>query len=194
MNSAGPLTPMKTLQTLLQRRPPVIYRWLRRRRHFPQAVMLFCLLLFLPVGFIGGAKVSQAITTNRALAATRGMAPEHSILESMSKGERAQYAAALSELVTDKPEKMYQLIGQDFLVMFREPDLKRADGPLSVWQYRTDACILDVFFKRAGDDSGAVTHYEMRPRKTAAFDGVNGQDSAVNAPQCLRSIYKRKDA
>jgi len=35
--------------------------------------MLFCLLLFLPVGFIGGAKVSQAITTNRALAATRGI-------------------------------------------------------------------------------------------------------------------------
>lgn len=182
------------IKNLLNRKLPVIYRWARRRRYFPHAVMLACAFFFLPVGVIGGAKVSQFVTTNRALAATRALAPEHSVLETMTESERAQYAGALSSLITAEPGKIYQLIAHDFLVMFREPDLRRNDGPQSVWQYRTESCVLDVFFERGPGDKGSVTYYEMRPRQVAKFGVADQQEASVDEAQCLKSIYRQRSA
>lgn len=167
----------------------MIYRWARRRRYFPHAVVLACAFVFLPVGLISGAKVSQFVTTNRALAATRALAPEHAVLETMSEGERARYAAALNSLVTGNPEKLSQLIAHDFLVMFREPDLKRQDGALSVWQYRTEGCVLDIFLEK-----DAVAHYEFRSRRVAVFGTEDKDEDTVDEAQCLKSIYRMKAA
>lgn len=168
----------------------MIYRWARRHRYFAHAVLLACAFIVFPIGFIGGAKVTQFVSTNRALAATRGIVPGPSVLEEMSESERVRHAAVLNGLVTEKPEKLLQLVAQDFLVMFREPDLRRHDGALSVWQYRTDACVLDVFLD--GGDTGSVSHYEIRPRKTAVFDGADGQDVPVDQSQCLKSIFRQQ--
>lgn len=182
---------MNTRNRLLRASPPVMYRWLRRRHYLVHAAILFaCVILFLPLGVVGGAKLSDVITTNKALAATRALAPEHSVFDNMSARERADYAHALSGLVFDDPETVYQLIGHDFLVMFREPDLKRHDGSTSIWQYRTDSCVLDVFFN--GQDNGPAVHYEIRQRKMAAFGAEGQHEGTVDTINCLRAIYDRR--
>lgn len=175
-------------------KPSVIYRWLRKRRYFPYAVILACAVFFLPAGIIGGVKISHFLTTNRALAATRALAPEHSILEAFSERERAAYASVLSSLVLENPEKITQLIGQDFLVMFSEPDLQRTEGAVSIWQYRTNSCILDIYFAADSGEAGPAAHYEVRQRKTAFFTSKSEGEQAIDVAACLRTIYDQRRA
>jgi hypothetical protein len=174
---------------VLNRKLPVIYRWVRRWRYFSCALVLSCALVFLPAGFIGGVKLSRVISVNRALAATLAFSPERPVVETMSDDERRHYAQALSGLVTDRPDKILQLVGQDLLIVFRDPDLRRADGGSSMWQYRTEACVLDIYF--TGGDESAVSHYEIRPRKIAVFTSEDKHDGAVDAAGCLKSITKQ---
>ena len=174
---------------------PVIYRWLRRRHYLPYAVLLCCAVLVLPAGIIGGVRVADRISANQALAATRGLTPEHSVLDAISEAERSHYAAALGSLVTQNPEKLYQLIGSDFLVMFQAPDLRRSDGRTVSWQYQAADCVLDLYFQdnADGDESTRpVVHYEVRQRKKAVFGVDKGQqESRVDEKACLDEIYHR---
>ncbi len=174
-------------------RLPALYRWSRRRRYLPYAALIACAIVFLPLGIVGGVKITRIVTTNNALAATRAVAPEHSVFDVMSESERERYAGTLSNLVIDDPETLYQLIGHDFLVMFKEPDLKRQEGRMAIWQYRTVSCVLDIYFEQAvGDTSGGVAHYEVRQRKLAAF-GVEGQhEGNVDKALCLEALYEQR--
>lgn len=178
----------------LRNRLPALYRWSRRRRYFPIAVLMACAILFLPLGIVGGLKISHFVTTNNALAATRAISPEHSVLDILSKKEQMRYSGTLSKLVIDNPETIYQLISHDFLVMFSEPELKRKEGKAGIWQYRTASCVLDIHFDIGGDNSfGAVTYYEVRQRKVAVFIVSDSQqEDNVDAAHCLEALYKQR--
>ncbi|MCB9990990.1 MAG: hypothetical protein H6867_06380 [Rhodospirillales bacterium] len=168
---------------------PVFYRWLRRRHYLGYAALLCCVVLVLPAGIVGGVKLADMIAMNRALAATRALAPEHSALEAISEKERMAYAATLSGLVSSDPDNMYQLIGADFEVMFSAPDLKRAEGRHMVWQYQADGCVLDIYFSAS---SGQVMHYEVRQRKVAAFMSDREHEDPVEDRACLDEIYRQR--
>lgn len=70
-----------------------------------------------------------------------------------------------------------------------EPELQRREPPVEVWQYRSDACVFDVFFDVDSDanaDAGGgtsapvVVYYEARSR---------GSDSGpADPPRCLSEI------
>ncbi|MBC8339860.1 MAG: hypothetical protein ISR51_07080 [Rhodospirillales bacterium] len=70
------------------------------------------------------------------------------------------------------PEKNYpspsRLSGmrQDQVIgLLGEPGFKRNDDPAQIWQYRTQACALDVFLYRTGDGTVyRVDHFEARNR------------------------------
>lgn len=183
-----------TNSRLLNRKLPVIYRWVRRRRYFPHAVLLCCAVLVLPIGIIGGARLSHAVSVNQAMAATRALAPEYAALDGVSAKERIAYAAALKGLVIENPQKFHQLVGHDVMVLFREPDLKRTEGETMSWQYQADGCVLDIYFG-GGGASGRVVHYEVRPRRVAAFAVETDEGEAeVDTAGCLEKIYRRKAA
>lgn len=63
--------------------------------------------------------------------------------------------------------KAHDLIGVDadgLTGQLGEPDFRRLDPPAELWQYRTDACMLDVFLYLDEDRKGAytVTHVAVR--------------------------------
>ncbi len=180
------------IRKLISRKLPVIYRWVRRRHYFPHAVLICCAILVLPVGVIGGVRLSKMVTTNQALAATRALAPEHSVLDQISERERKHYAAALKSLVVNDPDKMHQLIGKDFLVMLHEPDLKRSEGGTEAWQYRAGACLLDLYFESGEAGQGPVVHYEVRSPKVATFVTERGGEADIDATACLEALYKQR--
>ena len=52
------------------------------------------------------------------------------------------------------------------------PDLNRREGRTMQWQYRGDACTLDVFFVAKGNEAisrkAVVQHFELRPSSSEA--------------------------
>ncbi len=64
------------------------------------------------------------------------------------------------------------------------PRFKRRDDPAQIWQYRNDACALDVFLYKTGKDGPfTVLHVETR-----------GRDKKPVAHQdCLAALLKDRD-
>lgn len=81
-------------------------------------------------------------------------------------------------------DNLYKLQGASVRAAFNEPELVRSDIPTTVWQYRNQACVLDIYFK--SDDADVtyapVVHYEVRNR-------ANGDDvSPADIDTCLKSM------
>ena len=100
-------------------------------------------------------------------------------------------AALLSACVTDgqqqavaEPERPVvmaeQLIGlapSDLAGTLGDPSMTRKDRPAEVWQYRGEACVLDVFLYDGGSGR-EVVHLEAR----------NGSAAQVSPQLCLGSL------
>ncbi|NBC34660.1 MAG: hypothetical protein GVY13_18445 [Alphaproteobacteria bacterium] len=60
-----------------------------------------------------------------------------------------------------------------------EPELQRREPPVEVWQYRSDACVFDVYFDEAGDRADpVVVYWEARSRDSGPAD----------PPRCLGDV------
>ncbi len=65
------------------------------------------------------------------------------------------------------------------------PPFKRRDNPAEIWQYRSPACVLDLFLYRTGKSGPfRVRHFEARGR------GKNG----VSEKDCFHSLLKAHQA
>lgn len=65
-----------------------------------------------------------------------------------------------------------------------QPRFKRRDDPAQIWQYRNDACALDVFLYKTGKDGPfTVLHFETRSR----------DKKPVDQKDCFVSLLKDRD-
>ncbi len=83
-------------------------------------------------------------------------------------------------------DQLFSLTGHDVVQIFDAPELVRRDLPTTIWQYRNEDCVMDVYFTvdREGDASRAnVAHYEVRAR-----DFRQGASEALNAEQCVHDL------
>lgn len=110
---------------------------------------------------------------------------ERADLASLSKTQMMRYARSVQETLVSEPETLLKLAGEDVRLILAAPDLQRVDAPSVVWQYRTAACVLDVYFTTGTDasaDAADVAYYEVRSRKSG--DGV------PDAGSCLQGLYQ----
>ncbi len=97
----------------------------------------------------------------------------------------------ISRKVAYNPDHVLHLSGRDVYEVLEKPELVRRDLPTVVWQYRTDACVLDIYFVTS---SGAnvleepVEYYEMRSR-----DGHYANLEGASAKKCMESISKPRE-
>ncbi len=103
-------------------------------------------------------------------------------LASLSKGSLQRYARSMQSKVADTPYLLTRLTGEDVKLILAAPEMDRFDGPTTVWQYRTDACVLDVYFsaRNAQVDAAQVTHFDIRARI---------KDNNVQEQACLNDLY-----
>lgn len=89
----------------------------------------------------------------------------------------------LSAVLARDPERLLTLKGRDVRQVFRIPELVRSDLPTVVWQYRGDACVLDIYFTASKTDvsDNPVVHYEIRERNTR-------DASHVSDTSCMEEI------
>ena len=130
----------------------------------------------------GAFTATRMVVHSEAVASTGAMSPKKSLFAAL---EKRRYVSDLYDLVGTDPEQLKQLQVSDLEQMFDQPELKRREGNLTVWQYRSDACVLDIYFR--GDDDTPLD-YVLRPRNVAYF--VGGEDSSVDLSEvdCIDTI------
>jgi hypothetical protein len=98
---------------------------------------------------------------------------------------RSATRKSLATQISLNPAHMMNVRGQDIKSILREPELVRHDAPTTIWQYRTDACVLDIYF--AGDSDpllSPVAYYEIRARG-------KGVEDAKIAGTCVRDLARK---
>lgn len=134
--------------------------------------------------FIILVAVLAVITINRAITRIDGGGTAQASLGAMGE-VRAENRKGLARDISLHPEHILTIRGQDIKTVLREPELIRIEAPTTIWQYRTDACVLDVYF--AGDKDpllSPVAHYEIRARAKDVSD-------AAIAETCVRDLARK---
>lgn len=87
-----------------------------------------------------------------------------------------------ASIAPDGPVDPNRLMGEspDAIVAdLGEPEMRRQERPVEVWQYRSEACVFDVYFDSASPAvEPVVVFYEARSRSEGSADASN----------CLRQI------
>jgi hypothetical protein len=95
----------------------------------------------------------------------------------------------VGDLASATPRDPGVLIGLDpdgVEAMLGPPDLRRDEAPAALWQYRNEACVLDLyFFPDAGGGPVTVADYAARARTPTPAGGP------VDTPRCLGSLVGR---
>ena len=124
--------------------------------------------------------------SNKALAA-HDASDRAVLMQDMSRAERARYGRTVRELLVRDPDAFLNLVEGDLAMALSVPSLKRTDGSVQIWQYRSGVCVLDVFLQ---DDS--VVHYEMRGPGKAVLRAVPAKSGklAPDSVSCMKALVR----
>ena len=108
-------------------------------------------------------------------------------LQKLSKSELVRYGYGLQVALLQKPEHIKKMELEEIELTFSKPDLVRSAGRHKMWQYRSDNCVMDIYWKDNGA-SQPVSHFEIRQRRSV-LDGAQ----AVVEPvvwECVQNIIQ----
>jgi hypothetical protein len=147
-------------------------------------VRLFAIAFLVLLGFYGSIfYIVKSFGANRAYAFSRP-----SLIE-MNDAAKQHYAEDLKKLLIKKPEQIRMLLGQDILLVMDKPSMQRQDDMISMWQFRSSECVLDIYFKPAEEwEYAPVMHYELRKRQKAYFIKSDEVSELDNQKDCVKSL------
>jgi hypothetical protein len=105
------------------------------------------------------------------------------------------YISRARKYVEGVPTALTQLTEQEIAYLFGKPTVERRDADARIWQYRGEACVLDVFFyKDAAHDKGfSVTHVDFRMKEdldpTLQASAIE-PTSMGNQSRCIRTLVR----
>lgn len=136
-------------------------------------VAAFIALFFAFSGPVGSSS-SALFTPPKAFAAMNGMAAGSEGARAYTQSEERYIIRAVS----GNPDNLIKLDGHGVRVVLDEPEMVRADLPSVLWQYRTERCVLDVYFKSKSRnaDNAPVVYYETRARN---------ENDKISREECL---------
>lgn len=162
----------------------------------PAILAVTVMLAVLPFWVAKSETNFNAWLSNRAMASTVATVKLGQQLDVMTDKQKTRHAQALYGMLSSNPEMLTTLNSDDIILSFSYPDLRRNEGSMQLWQYRSRGCVLDIFFQDAGAaKKPMVTHYEIRPRERAYLDqeGKNKADNPVPV-KCVKTIAAKQRA
>lgn len=158
-------------------------------RWFSPRVRLWAFATLAVLAVYGG--IFYAIKT---FGANKAFAFSRPALIEMDEAALQKYREDIKALLIKEPEQIRMLLGQDLLLVMAEPDMQRQDAMMTMWQYSSDDCVLDIYFKPAeNQDFAPVMHHEIRARKTAYFVNMDEEQSTeTNEQHCLESLLSQE--
>lgn len=105
------------------------------------------------------------------------------------------YISRARKYVAGVPAALTQLTEQEIGYLFGNPTIERRDADARIWQYRGEACVLDVYFyKDATRDRGySVTYVDFRMKEDT---GPVVQSASVmpastgSQSSCIRTLVR----
>jgi hypothetical protein len=91
----------------------------------------------------------------------------------------------LRQKISANSNNILDLSGREIYSIFSQPELIRTDAPTTIWQYRTAACVLDIYYTTRETTAlrAPAVHYEIRAREK----GI--PDEAVKET-CMRDLVR----
>ena len=123
------------------------------------------------------------VFSNSAVASAGNMAGQVLVKQQDYMQMRRRFAQSLLH----SPDELTNMTGGEIRTVMKEPELVRQDGATTVWQYRSDHCVLDIFFTPKRDQQALFSpaqHFEIRARE------VDGSDEAVHET-CLSELIDK---
>lgn len=167
-----------------------IHKFARNRRRLQSKACMCAAVLLLAVFMLTGLGVTSSLP---GLSAGRGLLRDNIFMARLSVREDGRYARTLATLLRDDPRVFLRMMADDVKLILDEPDLRRADGPFAVWQYRSETCVLDVYLsamegENHGNDTLRVVDYEARPRVKARLIEVAAGGGGETDLSCFDSV------
>jgi hypothetical protein len=78
------------------------------------------------------------------------------------------------------PASLDGLDSRSLVALLGPPDLRRAEPPAELWQYRMPGCVLDIYLYRDAD-AFHVVHAETRGRNPAPSGACDGTPPVIRA-------------
>lgn len=147
--------------------------------------LLFCLSLPL----VGSCDISQSAL---------GIMPAHAAMPGQEDAAlsdehaRHRYSAMLRNILLRDSARLDGLHGAEIEALLGVPSFKRTDGPLHVWQYRSGACVLDLYVDSRAPGQ-EVTHHELRVRDKVRLVAPQPVQVPADPAACFRSIVALAD-
>lgn len=80
---------------------------------------------------------------------------------------------------SSKPDTLLRLTRGDVASALGAPSIRRNEPPAEIWQYKTDKCVLDIYFYAAGPsthpDASEVSYFEMRRPEKLQIGALTGE-------------------
>lgn len=143
------------------------------------------LIAGLPFVMVSSISINKAIHKNNAYAYA-STSPSAAASYDMDRTGR-QVAAQ----VKGNPDTLLHINGPQVTMIFDRPGLMRAEGDMSIWQYRTVSCVLDVYVADKG--AGPVVHYEARSRVKASGAPAPEAFDDSQSRECVKSVFSGHD-
>lgn len=102
------------------------------------------------------------------------------------------YIARAQKYLSGDPAALTKLTEREIGYLFGKPSLERRDADARIWQYRTDGCVVDVYFyKNSERESGFdVSYVDFRSGEQLKLGGRIAEEPAGTNSQsrCLRTL------
>lgn len=92
----------------------------------------------------------------------------------------------ISEEISHDPQSLIGVNGAQMRGILNAPQLVRRESPTVIWQYRSETCVLDLYFQSAKKDVSLspIKHFEIRARQKGVSDEAV-QESCV--PELIKA-------
>jgi hypothetical protein len=102
------------------------------------------------------------------------------------------YIARAQKYIAGEPAALTKLTEREIGYLFGKPSLERRDADARIWQYRTEGCVVDVYFyKNDAQKSGYdVSYVDFRSGEQLKVGGPIAEKPATSNHQsrCLRTL------
>jgi len=90
---------------------------------------------------------------------------------------------SLRRAVSEDPDNFLDVSGREILSILHDPEMVRTESPTIVWQYRTERCVLDLYFTTPRETAldSPVVHYEIRPRTVGLLENDTQKTECARA-------------
>jgi hypothetical protein len=168
----------------------------RRLTHL--VIALFPLMVLL----VGSCNMSQLPwsfgSTTRAEQVRTALFPDRAAFQGVAYRPAAGYISRARSFVESEPDSLLLMTQQEIGFLFGKPTFHRKDANAEVWQYKTGACVADLYFyNEKGRPGQSPLSYvdirledEMKPGSSFRLTPLSKSEKSV----CLKGVLSQQTA